>query len=309
MLSLVAAARGRRGARARSRACARQLLEARAARPQPALDDKALASWNGMALAALAEGARLCRRPDLLAAAERCAAFLLGPLSHPDGGLWRTHRAGPQPGARLPGRLRAGRRRTARALPRDARAPLPGRVAAPRAARDASASARPTARSTTPRTMPRQLVARPREFDDNPTPSGNSTLAGLLVRLARTYGEPELERRARAVVAAGRDAAGARAPGLRAPARRLRRAALAAARGGRRRRAGRSRDGRADALRCSIPTSRTSPSRSATAATTAGVPLLAGRGLVGGRRGRVRVQRVRLRGARDGRSHGAHSLA
>ena len=45
------------------------------------------------------------------------------------------------------------------------------------------------------------LVARPREFDDNPTPSGNSTLAGLLVRLARTYGEPELERRAHAVVA------------------------------------------------------------------------------------------------------------
>ena len=44
------------------------------------------------------------------------------------------------------------------------------------------------------------LVARPREFDDNPTPSGNTTLAGLLVRLARTYGEPELERRAHAVV-------------------------------------------------------------------------------------------------------------
>jgi uncharacterized protein YyaL (SSP411 family) len=44
------------------------------------------------------------------------------------------------------------------------------------------------------------LVARPRELDDNPTPSGNSTLAALLVRLARTYGEPELERRASAVV-------------------------------------------------------------------------------------------------------------
>ena len=45
------------------------------------------------------------------------------------------------------------------------------------------------------------LVARPRELDDNPTPSGNATLAGLLVRLARTYGEPELERHAQAVVA------------------------------------------------------------------------------------------------------------
>ena len=61
----------------------RRMLEARARRPQPALDDKALASWNGMALAALAEGARVLDRPDLLEAAEQCAAFLLGPAVAP----------------------------------------------------------------------------------------------------------------------------------------------------------------------------------------------------------------------------------
>src|SRR5213075_2466729 len=35
-----------------------RLLEIRGRRPQPALDDKVIASWNGLALAALAEGAR-----------------------------------------------------------------------------------------------------------------------------------------------------------------------------------------------------------------------------------------------------------
>jgi uncharacterized protein YyaL (SSP411 family) len=175
------------------------LLEARAARPQPALDDKALASWNGMALAALAECARLCRRPDLLAAAERCAGFLLGPLSHPDGGLWRTHRAGR---SQVPGFLDDYAQvavglyelylatREHRYLAESRRLALLAceRFGAPDGAFFDTAHAAEV------------LVARPREFDDNPTPSGNTTLAGLLVRLARTYGEPEFERRAHAVV-------------------------------------------------------------------------------------------------------------
>lgn len=52
------------------------LLEARAARPQPARDDKVVAGWNGLALAALAEAAAVLERPDLLAAAERIAEYL-----------------------------------------------------------------------------------------------------------------------------------------------------------------------------------------------------------------------------------------
>jgi uncharacterized protein YyaL (SSP411 family) len=178
----------------------RTLLAARAARPQPALDDKALASWNGMALAALSEGARLCRRPDLLVAAERCAAFLLGPLSHPDGGLWRTHRAGR---SQVPGflddyaQVAVGLHelylatREHRHLEESRRLALLAceRFGAP------DGSFYDTAHDA------EVLVARPRELDDSPTPSGSATLAGLLVKLARTYGEPELERRARAVVA------------------------------------------------------------------------------------------------------------
>ena len=194
-----------------------------------------------MALAALAEGARLCGRRDLLAAAERCAAFLLGPLSRPDGGLWRTHRAGR---SQVPGflddyaQVATGLHELYLAT-RDHRYLAESRRLALLACERFGApdgSFFDTAHDA------EVLVARPRELDDNPTPSGNSTLAGLLVRLARTYGEPELERRAQRGRRAGRDAAGARAAGLRAPARRLRRAARGAARGRRGRRRRRPRD-------------------------------------------------------------------
>ena len=40
------------------------------------------------------------------------------------------------------------------------------------------------------------LVARKKDFDDHPTPSGNSMLAYVLLRLARIYGDAELERHA-----------------------------------------------------------------------------------------------------------------
>src|SRR4029079_18281180 len=41
-----------------------------------------------------------------------------------------------------------------------------------------------------------QLVSRKKDFDDHPTPSGNSMLAYVLLRLARLWGDDELERRA-----------------------------------------------------------------------------------------------------------------
>src|SRR5215210_8569285 len=46
-----------------------RLLAVRERRPQPARDEKAIAAWNGFALAALAEGGRRLDRPDLLEAA------------------------------------------------------------------------------------------------------------------------------------------------------------------------------------------------------------------------------------------------
>ena len=180
------------------------LLEARAPRPQPALDDKALASWNGMALAALAEGARLlpAARPAGGGRALRRvpARPALAPGRRP---LAHAPRR-PQPGAGLPRRLRAGRRRacTSSTSRRASTATSPSRGAS-RCSPCERFGAPDGAFFDTAHDA-EVLVARPRELDDNPTPSGASTLAGLLVRLARTYGEPELERRARAVVDAGR---------------------------------------------------------------------------------------------------------
>ena len=40
------------------------------------------------------------------------------------------------------------------------------------------------------------LVARKKDLEDHPTPSGNSMLASVLLRLGRIYGDDELERRA-----------------------------------------------------------------------------------------------------------------
>ncbi|MDQ0856428.1 uncharacterized protein YyaL (SSP411 family) [Arthrobacter sp. V4I6] len=52
------------------------LLADRSRRPQPARDDKVVAGWNGLAVAALAETGAVLDRPDLAAAAERIAAYL-----------------------------------------------------------------------------------------------------------------------------------------------------------------------------------------------------------------------------------------
>ncbi|GCB46398.1 thymidylate kinase [Streptomyces sp. NL15-2K] len=55
----------------------RRLLEARAARPAPGRDDKVVAAWNGLAIAALAETGAYFDRPDLVEAALGAADLLV----------------------------------------------------------------------------------------------------------------------------------------------------------------------------------------------------------------------------------------
>ncbi|MEU1506847.1 thioredoxin domain-containing protein [Kitasatospora sp. NPDC005748] len=71
-----------------------RLFAARAERPAPARDDKVVAAWNGLAVAALAETGALLERPDLVEAAERAADLLLAVHLTPDGRLLRTSRDG-----------------------------------------------------------------------------------------------------------------------------------------------------------------------------------------------------------------------
>lgn len=61
-----------------------QLLKAREQRIRPATDDKVLTSWNALALIAFAESARYLKRADYLAAARRNASFLLDELYQND---------------------------------------------------------------------------------------------------------------------------------------------------------------------------------------------------------------------------------
>ena len=74
-----------------------RLFQARMQRPQPARDDKVIAGWNGLAIAALAEAGALLPEQRYIDAAEACAAFLLD--AHlVEGRLRRASRDG-QPGA------------------------------------------------------------------------------------------------------------------------------------------------------------------------------------------------------------------
>jgi uncharacterized protein YyaL (SSP411 family) len=72
----------------------RALFDARAQRVRPGLDDKRLASWNALAIAALADAGAVLGREDYLDAARACAAFLLEQLRDGDGNLLRTYTDG-----------------------------------------------------------------------------------------------------------------------------------------------------------------------------------------------------------------------
>ncbi|HEU5143049.1 MAG TPA: thioredoxin domain-containing protein, partial [Solirubrobacterales bacterium] len=72
----------------------RALYEARAGRPRPGLDDKRLASWNALAIAALAEAGAVLGRRDYLEAARTCADFVLGMLCDKEGRLLRSFKDG-----------------------------------------------------------------------------------------------------------------------------------------------------------------------------------------------------------------------
>jgi uncharacterized protein YyaL (SSP411 family) len=67
------------------------LLENRAKRPPPHRDDKIVTAWNGLAIGALARGARVMNRDDLASAAAKAADFIKRGLW--DGRrLFRSHR-------------------------------------------------------------------------------------------------------------------------------------------------------------------------------------------------------------------------
>ena len=177
-----------------------RLLDERSRRPQPARDDKAIAAWNGLALAALAETGRRLARDTVLQAAERLGNFLLGELSSPDGRLFRTWRNGR---ASIPGYLEdyadvAHGLYELHVATGDLRW-LEESCRLARLAVELFADGERGGFFMTAHDAER-LVARTKDLDDNPVPSGNSMLAFVLLRLARIYGDDELEHQAARVL-------------------------------------------------------------------------------------------------------------
>jgi uncharacterized protein YyaL (SSP411 family) len=72
----------------------RKLFEAREKRVHPGRDEKVLTSWNGLMLATFAEAARALNREDYQKVAERNADFLLRELRQENGRVLRTWKAG-----------------------------------------------------------------------------------------------------------------------------------------------------------------------------------------------------------------------
>ncbi|OON81401.1 thioredoxin domain-containing protein [Streptomyces tsukubensis] len=78
----------------RSESIRERLLAARAERPAPGRDDKVVAAWNGLAIAALAETGAYFDRPDLVDAAIGAADLLVRLHMDPRARLTRTSRDG-----------------------------------------------------------------------------------------------------------------------------------------------------------------------------------------------------------------------
>ncbi|MDQ3572317.1 MAG: thioredoxin domain-containing protein [Actinomycetota bacterium] len=172
------------------------IYEVRSRRVWPGLDDKRICSWNALAIAALADAGAVLGRADYLDAARTCADFVLERMRGDDGRLKRTWK--------------------------DERAPIDGYLEDYAFLSDALlvlyeatfeerwyVSARELANEMVERFADPELggffttagdaealIARRKDLDDHPIPSGNSMAAHALLRLGALSGEGQWEEHA-----------------------------------------------------------------------------------------------------------------
>ena len=70
------------------------LIRARGKRARPNIDDKILASWNGLMINGLVDAYRVFEEEKFLNAANSCAEFILENMIKSDGGLYHSHKDG-----------------------------------------------------------------------------------------------------------------------------------------------------------------------------------------------------------------------
>ncbi len=181
-----------------ARAC-NVLYEVREQRVRPGWDDKVLADWNGLMIGAMARAAAVFDEPGWLAAAERAWSFVVDRMSDGDR-LWHAARDGK---VRNAGMLEDYANMAQAGL---VLFEVTGAAAHLERARawaatldqffwDAEQGGYYQTASDG-----EQLIARPRNANDNAVPSGNGTMVGVLARLYLHTGEDAYRARAHALI-------------------------------------------------------------------------------------------------------------
>ena len=181
--------------------CRELLFAARAPRVRPGLDDKILADWNGLMIAALAEAGLVFGRLEWIELAERAFAFIREQLTGEDDRLRHSWRAG-----------KAGNPATVDDYANLCRAALALHEATSDGTYIAQARGWVTvldrhywdnasgghffAADDT-----KDLIARAKTAADAAVPAGNGTLVGVLTKLALLTGDDSYRQRAEAIIA------------------------------------------------------------------------------------------------------------
>lgn len=176
-----------------------RLYAHRTHRIPPGRDEKILTAWNGLMLASLAEAARRLGREDYQAAAVRNAEFLLRTMRTPEGRLLRSHKDGKTQfngyledyAALIDGLLELYQTTFAPRYFAEAEQ-LAGIVLSHFAAADGGFFDTSDDHE--------KLIARPRNMQDNATPSGSNLMAHVLLKLSAYTGEGRYEKAALAVL-------------------------------------------------------------------------------------------------------------
>ncbi|MDC5698306.1 thioredoxin domain-containing protein [Intrasporangium calvum] len=184
-----------------------RLTQARAKRPQPGRDDKVVTSWNGLAIAALAEAGAIFEEPEWIAAAGTSAELLLD-LHVVDGDLRRASRDG-RVGAAAGvaddyGNVAEGLLALHQATGEARWLTVAGHLL--RQAQDRFGAEDGGFHDTA--ADAEQLFLRPRSGADNAEPSGQSAIAVALVTLGALTGDPETIEAGRRGIDAGMGLAG-----------------------------------------------------------------------------------------------------
>ncbi len=185
--------------------CRALLLAARERRPRPGRDDKVLADWNGLAIAALCRAAAVFDRPDWLDRAAAAYAFVTAEMAGPDGRIQHAWRIGRITAAGLVDDQAAMARAALALFEATGRASY---LADARRLADAAqawfgapGSGYFTTAADAP-DVPLGPAARPRTPGDSATPSGNAMMVEVLARLYHLTGDPAWRTRAVTVLGA-----------------------------------------------------------------------------------------------------------